>query len=657
MASNTYTLINPLNKQFDDWIELFNDDNNSLNISGYYLSDDENNSKKWRIPEGTSIQAEGFLLFWADSLNQQNHTNFKISASKGILLLSDKNGTTIDSIRYKKQKSNISTTKKDKNIYFCEPTPKQTNTTTFSLSTKSKKPTFSLLGGIYPLTQTLNLTTLNNATIYYTLDGSIPTKESNVYTGSIMISQSTPVRARALEKNKLLSGVRSHTYLIGEKISLPVMSLSIDDDYLYDDTIGIYKNFTTDWMRAGNIELFKDGVSQFSKNVAVRISGDGSRKLAQKSIAIFMKDAYGSKTLKYPLFAYKPQIQEVKSFILRNSGNDWGMTMLRDGLTQTIAKDIDNIDFFSYEPAVLFINGAYHGICNIREKPNENYIQANHGVNSKDVILLDNTIDAEYKKIRDFARQNPMNITQNYAYIESQVDIDELIKYEIMEIFVGNNDWPRKNTRYWKENKAGSKWRFFLYDTDLSYARISADTAQLNNFKVASLSSTGNTIYRNLLNNPEFVNRFTSTFSTYLNTILLSQNTVHILDTLSQKIAPEIPRHFQYWHQRSWNKSVDKVRNYLLQRVSSIKSHMQAEFALGLGEHTLAITKAQNGKILIDGITLNQDYNGTYFHNAILKLQAIPDAGYQLGSWSNGAQSSEIQITMDTNQTINAQFF
>ena len=123
----------------------------------------------------------------------------------------------------------------------------------------------------------------------------------------------------------------------------------------------------------------------------------------------------GSEKFHYKLFADK-DIDEFKSFIIRNSGNDLRHTMLRDGMMQTLVKDRMDMDYQEYQPAIIFLNGAYWGILNIREKINEDYLEANHGVNpdSVDILLkhvevIEGT-DTHYQHMMDFVRNNDLSV-------------------------------------------------------------------------------------------------------------------------------------------------------------------------------------------------------------------------------------------------------
>ena len=113
-----------------------------------------------------------------------------------------------------------------------------------------------------------------------------------------------------------------------------------------------------------HFELFDENkINQVSADVEIKIFGGWSRGNDQKSLSIF---GLNGDKINYKLFK-SLDLEDFSSIVLRNSGNDWGSTMLRDGFMHTLANDL-NIDNLAYEPAVLFLNGEYWGIHNIREK-------------------------------------------------------------------------------------------------------------------------------------------------------------------------------------------------------------------------------------------------------------------------------------------------
>lgn len=108
LASNDALLFD-LNGEDDDWIELVNTTNTTIDLAGFYLSDDPLNLMAWAFPAGTTIPANGYLLVWADkdTLQQGLHANFKISADGEYVYLS--NGLNVhDQISFGPQIANIS---------------------------------------------------------------------------------------------------------------------------------------------------------------------------------------------------------------------------------------------------------------------------------------------------------------------------------------------------------------------------------------------------------------------------------------------------------------------------------------------------------------------------------------------------------------------
>ncbi|MBL7765507.1 MAG: CotH kinase family protein [Chitinophagaceae bacterium] len=94
----------------EDWIELYNNSNQLLNLSNLYLSDDQNNLQKWIFPSGSTINPNAYTTIWADddSLQQILHTNFSLSKDTGHLYLSNASGTILDSISFTAQIADVS---------------------------------------------------------------------------------------------------------------------------------------------------------------------------------------------------------------------------------------------------------------------------------------------------------------------------------------------------------------------------------------------------------------------------------------------------------------------------------------------------------------------------------------------------------------------
>ncbi len=109
MASNDATVADQ-DGEFEDWIELYNNSSATIDLEGYFLSDDATDLMQWAFPAGTSIDANAYLIIWADEDDDQEglHANFKISASGESLFLVNSNGEIVDEVSFVDQDADIS---------------------------------------------------------------------------------------------------------------------------------------------------------------------------------------------------------------------------------------------------------------------------------------------------------------------------------------------------------------------------------------------------------------------------------------------------------------------------------------------------------------------------------------------------------------------
>ncbi len=102
MPNNDSTIADESGK-FEDWIELYNPNDFEVDLSGYYLSDELEETDKWKIPKGIVIEPKGYLLFWADKDEEEGdmHIDFKLSSDSGYVILTNpQNNYIIDSTYY-----------------------------------------------------------------------------------------------------------------------------------------------------------------------------------------------------------------------------------------------------------------------------------------------------------------------------------------------------------------------------------------------------------------------------------------------------------------------------------------------------------------------------------------------------------------------------
>lgn len=448
MASNTVTIADN-DGDYPDWVEIFNNGTDPVNLEGYGLSDDELMPYKWVFPDVT-VGAGDFLVIWASNKDRRVpgeplHTNFAISSSGEEVVFTAPDGSRVDMLAPVSVPADISLGRQPDGtgnwLYFEAPTPGETNTGS-GYESLLEPVVFSHQGGFYTSGITLTLGSPDeNVRIVYTTDGSEPDENATVYTVPITITDRSPdpngismiptnlmepdspddvtfreawrepdglvtkgsvIRARALRSGARPGAVVTHSYFVwpegNGRYDFPVFSISADPDDFFDDEKGIYVpgNYENmfqrgpEWERPVHIEFWEtDGTLAFSQGAGARIHGNTTRSRARKSLRLYARDEYGDSWFNYPLFPDKP-VERYKRFLLRNSGNDWSESVFRDAFMQSLLKGSTRLDIQYARPAVVFLNGEYWGIHWIRDRFDDHYLSTHYGVEEHEMTMAEN---------------------------------------------------------------------------------------------------------------------------------------------------------------------------------------------------------------------------------------------------------------------------
>ncbi|MBN1416415.1 MAG: lamin tail domain-containing protein [Bacteroidales bacterium] len=677
MTSNASSILDETYYNYSEWIEIHNPSSMSKDIGGYYLSKDINNLLMWQIPSG-SIPANGFKIIWCDKMNQGFHSSFRARTNRELILLSNANGTIIDSVRIEFPFRNCSYGRHpDKSPnwhYFMLSTPGSSNNSSV-VCTQAPEPEFSLTAGRYSDPQSLILSLpVPGYTIRYTTDGSEPTESSTPYEHAINISKTTTVKAKAFAPEMVPGNVVANTYFINEHpFTIPVVSLSMDPKYLWDDVIGILtdgtngvigncttepKNWNQNWERYAYIEFFRPDGSRFIHTGAgAKIAGGCSRRNELKSFGVSFRDKYGADNIRYPLFQSK-QTDRFTSLMFRNSGNDFNLTMFLDAMIQSLLIGEMDVDCNAYTPSAFYLNGDYWGILNTREKINEGYIYSNYGLDEDSIDFLENNqliiegSNADYNTLMDYINTNDLSQSIHYQYIKDKIDINEYINYLIAEIYSDNRDWPGSNLRYWKPKRTGGKWRWIIFDMDFGFARY------YNNTLLLALATDGlswpnppwsTLLFRKLLENDEFKNRFLDKFNIYIYSTFNPIRINRIIDTLRQNIADEIPYHFTRWNGSlsDWDDNISIMRTFADKRQSYMMTHLKDYFLLEPPyDLRISSTSHQINFVSLNDIVIHDTiFEGKYFGNRYIKIKALPYKNLRFKQWKlKYANSDKIEI-------------
>lgn len=641
------------------------------------------------------------------------HANFKIKSEGETISISDPTGIPLDSVFTGVIESNISKGRHpdggEEWLFYDVPTPGAANETP-GYTGRSAPPSFSQPAGLYNGPVEVSFSAVNEgAVIRYTLDGSAPTDSSDIFSENLVIAATTPVRARVYETGLLPSPVRTQTYMIDTDHILPVISLTTTPANLWDYHSGIYTmgpdasssnpyfgaNFWKDWERPVHMELFEtDGTKAFSLDAGMKIHGGWPKAYAQKSVAIFARSEYGAGEINYPVFPDK-NIETFESIVLRNAGNDWKYTLFRDAMIQSLLRDC-NLDLQAYRPAVVYLNGAYWGIHNIREKINEHYVASNYHIDADSIDLMEINLqepaafafhgDAEnYNNLIDFVAQNDLSDDTNFRYVAGKIDVDSYIDYHVAQIYMDNKDWPGNNNKFWRPKREGGKWRWIMFDLDYGFGLYNSSAYASNTLAWATDpdGEGGNDshnlpfttfLFRNMLLNTSFQNALINRFADYLNTIFIPEVVKSKIAELKAGIEPEMQEHYDKWgsgdfdwgssmgwsYFGKWDSNIDRMITFAERRPDYLRDHIIDHFELsGDALVSLDVSPEGAGQVIVN--TINPDaypWSGHYFKDVPVELTALPAAGHRFVRWEGlmDKQSQSISVMLNEDLTIQAVF-
>lgn len=633
------------------------------------------------------------------------HTNFKLGADGETLYLTNPSGEIVDITDSVALPSDISYGRfadgQESWFYFGEPTPGTSNLTKAYTELTKSPVNFSIPGGVYPSAKTLTLTAAGSSAIFYKTDGSEPDTNDTKYTGAITINKSQVIRAIAVNSEQLSVYPSVQTFIIESRdIKLPVLSLTTDPYNLWDYNYGIYvfgpnaesanpfkgANFWMDWERPVYIELADaNGTKVFESPGGIKIFGAYSRAAglnslednpgkSQKSLALHARKAYGNSSFEYPFFKERKH-QQYQSFIIRNSGNDWNYTAFRDAMMTGLLNELD-IDRQAYQPTVVYLNGEYWGLLNMREKINEDYLENNHPQVDADKVdilegnawVVEGSAD-HYNQMLNFIRSNDISKATVYDSVQRLIDVINFMHYQIAQIYFDNGDWPGNNIKFWRPQTPTGKWRWLMYDTDFGFGLYNEYSYTFNTLNFA-LATSGpdwpnppwsTYLLRRLLVNPDFKSEFINRFADRMNYDFKSVRVNHLIDSLKNNIASEIPYHNNKWnHMWDFTGNVNRIKTFANNRSNAVYGHIDSRFGLG-GKAYLSVNVSDKsqGNVQVSSLLLkNFPWMGVYFRNNPVRVTAIPNPGFEFSHWEgiNSTKASELLTFESANTSIKAVF-
>ena len=674
----------------DSWVELYNPTTTVYVNDKFSIGETADASKAWVIPS-TKIVPKSHTLVYCDNEGKDMHTDFRLDVGKGASVYLFKNDVVIDSVIMQKKMPapNISYGRFDDNSdewgYQTTPTPNKVNCKSFCKEILGE-PIFSVKGGVFTNIKNTNirLTLPDDAPegteIRVTFDGSEPTANSKLYLNPISVSASCVVKAKLFKEGYLSPMATTHSYIFfPREMTLPVISISTNKEYLYDNKIGIYvdgtyskdkKNYQHDWRRPINFELFDqpNQESVLNQLCETRISGAASRGFKMKSFALYSHKRFGEKKFKYEFFPdQRPGQTNFKSLVLRNAGNDCDYLYMRDAIAQlSMAKHVD-MDYQAWRPAIIYINGEYSGILNIRERGNASNIYTNYD-ELEDVDVAENWgikdgDDINLNAFKEFFNEHG----HTWDEYSEWMDLDEFINFWIMNCYFNNVDFPGNNLMMWRPRTDDGRWRFIAKDVDYI---LGIYNAQPYNYKYINWlydntydpnttwanTSNATRLFRRLMEDEDIKREFTNRFAIYMGDFLNYDRIWRdVWSPMHDVIKTEYPHHRklinQWWP--NYDSELSSAQSWLKQRTSFMYKHLADYYKLGT-PHTFIINNhveesdKEHITLSLNGIPLsNSTFDGKMYESQELTLSpgTDSDAQCQVTGWDITEISSTGAVT------------
>ena len=681
MASNAGVVMSPATN-FDGWIELYNPTEESINLSGMYLSDNADDLTRWNMPANVgTIPAKGFLVVWLGSNDILfNQAPFKLDCDGGTIYLSDKNGNLIVSQTYLPALSRTAWARKTDGgsewSWTANPTPGATNTTSVFATQRLEAPVVSVGSTLFTGSLQVNVEIPSGAKLMYTTDGSVPTppqtstnKDFNIVVrdnpgteskdGIFTINGTSNYVFRLFKDGYLPSVPVTRSYILKDKqFTIPVVSIVGDEKYYYDDIWGIdvdgtngktgnnrdYPvNWNMPWDRPVNFSFISpEGEMLFNQDVMTSVSGGWSRQDTPRSFKLKSNKVFdGLNHLDYAFFPQKPYIRN-KALLVRNGGNDPSCRFMDPAMTTIVHRSGIDLDVQSTLQVAEYINGEFRGVLNLREPNNDKFVYANRGNGDEEIDYFENfqftdgTSDAWWR-LMDLSES--INDNGVYDEVKQLLDIDEFTNYMATEMFLGNSDWPNNNVKGYRSRDDG-RFRFILFDLDQIFNRwcpmnhLSTLDGQFANDMLVVL-------LRNLLGNDMYRKKFIDTFCIIAGSVFERDRVTAMVNEIADSMRPMLKL-----DGRSPDGTANEIKEKMSSRMKDIlgpQGQLEQFQPARLGELKRQTVKLSadtpDAHITINGIDVPYaDFNGYLFQP--IQLEAKAPAGYRFAGWTTGAASA-----------------
>ncbi len=675
-----------------DWIEVQNIGSTAIDLSDYYLSDDINDPGEWQLPDEGLAPSEVVVFYSNDDNSGDHYFPFKIERNGETIHLANSTLQVVQSIPVPYLHADHSFGLLGAGSYFfADPTPNVVNNTT-GYNGYASDPSFSEPIGFHSIPIQLTLNAPGSSALHYTIDGSDPSIASAQYSGAIQLDTAHVVKAIAIGDSLLPSAIALGTFIINAPTDLPVVSISTHPDSLFDPLVGIYMlgpnadslyphwgaNFWQDHDIPAYVEFYDtDGIRKLVQKVDLETHGGSvARNKPQRPLRMTARKEYGNDVMPFAWFPERHDVAAYRSIVLRNSGADFCISNFRDGLFhQMVLHNKLDVDVLGFRPAVVYINGAYWGIMEIRERIDPEHLHHNYGADLDDLLLMEEenlSIQGDtihFRQLLDVMLNNDMNDPAVFAQVEAQLDVASFKDYFSMEIFAGNADWPANNLKYWKPSATEGKWRYLMYDLDATMNLFGWLPMDIDGFERALYhypDAIHSAVFQSMLENDEFTRTFLNRLADLMNTAYTTSNFMREVDRITSTMENDIEDHFARWDQwfGYWPMHTGTIiPEFAAVRPGHVRNHVLQHFNLpNTATLQFEVFPPMGGDLTINTIRPGLPFEGVYFNGNAIDLTAHAAEGYVFDHWAYSEEDSlqagnpELRKSFPTNGTVTAYF-
>jgi hypothetical protein len=662
-SCNSAVLVDDNNNN-SDWLEIYNPGASPVNASGFYITNLLSNPLKWQLPN-VSIPASGFLKIYCSGENRINgsfyHSNFKLERVGETVFLFNAASVMIDNVTFGDLDQNHSYGRSPNGAatwsVYSTPTPNSSNNTTPYIG-YCPTVTFSIDHGFYPAAQSLALA-CPGYTIRYTTDGTQPTIASNLYSSPISVPTTTLFKARTFSgaPNQLPGKIIVKSIFINETQLgyLPIVSISMDPTNFNNFYNSGNPNYAAQF---AHLEYFRNK-TKFLYETDMDLGPHGTTSFnlwPQKGMDVVCKGEYNTSKIKDTLFPWddKKLLKKFDGFTLRH---DYGGGGIWDGLPTQISRMNTTMDYLAYQPASVFVNGAYWGEYQVRERGDDDFVGSNFPPLNKDSLdMLHQTnasgnlltvmkgSDTAFINAANYINANSPATQTFYNFFSARFDTKNFTDYYVAEIYTGNADWisPVNNYKVWRSQRPGGKWRYLFFDGDYAYGFQFVNHNLFPNLLSPPGGNLHAQIFSRVVQNPTYKNYFINRFADLLNTIYLPAQASVISTKYRDSLDPVIQRHIARWGNTTYPNWQSLFTNYFsstwfTNRATNLRSHIQTAFTLTAQVTvTFQIIPPNAGNVLLNTIEPTvYPWSGIYYNGAPITVKSKAFAGYMFDHWES----------------------